>query len=123
MSKLVTAVALATLVASPAFTQSYDSSVGSGNTASSLSWPAEESPAVRRGFIFVSVHCAQCHAIDKISASPPMTARPLHALHIKYPVADLQRPLAEGIHPMMPPFRLTPGQLADVMAYLKSLEP
>jgi mono/diheme cytochrome c family protein len=122
MRKLAAGVALAFLAASPVFAQSYDSSVGSGNTASSLS-SAEESPAARRGWIFVRVHCARCHAIDKVSASPLATARPLHALHIKYPVADLQRPLAEGIHPMTPVFRLTPSQLADVMAYLKTLEP
>ena len=31
---------------------------------------AEQSPAERRGFRYVRVHCAQCHAIDKVSASP-----------------------------------------------------
>jgi hypothetical protein len=36
-------------------------------------------------------------------------------------VADLQRPLAEGVHPMMPLFRLSPGEIEDVMAYLKTL--
>ena len=122
MSKLLAGIALASLAASPAVGQSFDSSIGSGNTAVSLSWPAEESPAARRGWIFVRAHCARCHAVDKGSASPLATARPLHALNIKYPVADLQRPLVEGIHPMMPVLRLTPSQLADVMAYLKTLE-
>jgi hypothetical protein len=42
-------------------------------------------------------------------------------LDLKYGVADLQRPLAEGIHPTMPLFRLTPGEIEDVMAYLKTL--
>jgi hypothetical protein len=42
-------------------------------------------------------------------------------LRIRYAVADLQRPLAEGMH--KPPFRLTTGQLADVMTYLKTLQP
>jgi hypothetical protein len=41
----------------------------------------------------------------------------------KYPVQDLQRPLAEGIHPKMPLFQLTPAQITDLMAYLKALEP
>jgi cytochrome c len=122
VSKLLTGVALAFLAAPPAGAQSFDSSVGSGNTAPSLSWRAEESPAARRGWLFVRAHCAQCHATDRTRASPLASARPLHALNIKYPVADLQRPLAEGVHPMMPAFRLTPSQLADVMAYLKTLD-
>ncbi len=123
MSKRVTVLAVATLIALPAFAQSHDASVGSGNTVPSA-WQAEgESPAARRGWIFVRVHCAQCHAIDRSGASALAAARPLHALRIRYPVADLQRPLAEGIHPMMPAVRLTSGQLADVMAYLKTLGP
>ncbi|MFL5070077.1 MAG: c-type cytochrome [Xanthobacteraceae bacterium] len=85
--------------------------------------PGRRSPAARRGRLFVRVHCMQCHAIDRTSASAFATARPLHDLQIRYPVADLQRPLADGIHPMMPPFRLTSGQLADVMAYLKTFGP
>jgi hypothetical protein len=43
-------------------------------------------------------------------------------LRLRYPVADLQRPLLEGIHPAMPRFQLTPSQVMDVMAYLKTLE-
>jgi cytochrome c len=123
MSRLVIAVAVATLVASPALAQSHDPSVGSGNTALSPPWLEPESPAARRGLIFVRVHCARCHAVDRVSTSPLAIARPLHALGIRYPVSDLQRPLAEGIHPTMPVFRLTPSQLTDVMAYLKTLEP
>jgi len=119
---LVAAVAVAMLVASPAFAQSHDPSVGSGNIRPSISSPTQQSPAARRGSIFARVHCAQCHAVDKVSASPLRTARPLRTLQISYPVSDLQRPLTEGIH-RMPPIRLTPSQLADVMAYLKTLEP
>jgi cytochrome c len=127
MSKLVTALALAMLAASPAFAQSYDPAVGTGNIAPSLPLPEEQSypdlsPAARRGLTFVRVHCAQCHSVDNVSASPLATARPLRALRIRYPVADLQRPLAEGIHPRMPVMRLTAGQLSDVMAYLRALE-
>ena len=42
-----------------------------------------------------------------------------------YPVESLEEALAEGIstgHPTMPEFRLDPGQIGDVIAYLKSLE-
>ena len=52
-------------------------------------------------------------------------APPFRTLHERYPVESLQESLAEGIvtgHPSMPEFRLDPGQVADVIAYLKSLE-
>jgi mono/diheme cytochrome c family protein len=122
MSRLVTAAAVAALVASAAFPQSADPSIGSGNIDPSISWVVPQSLAARRGMAFVRAQCARCHAVDRVSASPLATAPPLHTLGIKYAVADLQRPLAEGIHPAMPRFRLTAGQLADVMAYLKTLE-
>jgi cytochrome c len=78
--------------------------------------------ATRRGIIFVRVHCAQCHAIDKISPSPLPNAPLLRDLRLKYPVADLQRPLIQGIHPVMPRFQLEASQVEDVMSYLKTLE-
>jgi mono/diheme cytochrome c family protein len=93
-------------------------------------WPAEpamaQSPAAQRGLTFVRVHCAQCHAIDKVSASPITIAPPFRTLHLKYPIESLRRPLSEGIsasHPTMPQFRLEPDQVADVLAYLETLAP
>ncbi len=83
------------------------------------------SPAAQRGLVFVRTHCAHCHSIDKVSRSPVVTALPFRTLHERYPVESLQEPLAEGIitgHPSMPEFQLDPGQVADVIAYLKSLE-
>jgi mono/diheme cytochrome c family protein len=70
-------------------------------------------------------NCAGCHSIDKVSESPLAAAPPLRTLHLKYPVESLQEALAEGIitgHPTMPEFRLDPGQIDDVISYLKSLE-
>ena len=67
----------------------------------------------------------QCHSIDKISASPLKIAPPFRVLHLQYPVESLAEALAEGIttgHPSMPEFQLDPGQIGDVIAYLKSLE-
>ena len=75
---------------------------------------------------FVRVHCAQCHAIDKVSDSPLAIAPPFRTLHLKFPIESLRRRLAEGIvadHPTMPQFRLEPDQIADVMAYLQTFEP
>jgi mono/diheme cytochrome c family protein len=85
-----------------------------------------QSPAAQRGLTFVRVHCAQCHAIDKVSDSPLAIAPPFRTLHLKFPIESLRRRLAEGIvadHPTMPQFRLEPDQIADVMAYLQTFEP
>jgi cytochrome c len=84
-----------------------------------------QSPAAQRGLVFVRTHCAQCHAIDKLSPSPLVAAPPFRTLHRKYPVEDLQEALAEGIvtgHPWMPEFRLDLGQVNDVIAFFKTLE-
>ena len=122
MSGFAAAAVIAVLVASPALPQSADPHIGSGNFDPSPSAFEPQSPAARRGWIFVRVNCAQCHAIDRAGASPLASATPLRNLRIKYAVADLQRPLAEGLHPSMPVLRLTAGQVADVMAYLKALQ-
>lgn len=84
-----------------------------------------QSPAEQRGLSFVRANCAGCHSIDKVTASPLALAPPFRTLHLKYPVDSLEEALAEGIvtgHPTMPEFRLDPGQVGDVIAYLKSLE-
>jgi hypothetical protein len=52
-------------------------------------------------------------------------APPFRTLHERYPVETLEEALAEGIitgHPNMPEFRLDPGQVGDVIAFLKTLE-
>jgi hypothetical protein len=67
----------------------------------------------------------RCHAIGKFGESPLKIAPPFRTLHERYPVEDLQEPLAEGIitgHPTMPEFRFDPGQVGDIIAYLKTLE-
>ena len=48
-----------------------------------------------------------------------------HASHLKYPIESMRQRLSEGItasHPTMPQFRLEPDQIADVVAYIESLE-
>jgi cytochrome c len=83
------------------------------------------SPPGQRGLVFVRTHCSRCHSVDRVSNSPLAIAPPFRTLHERYPVESLQESLAEGIitgHPTMPEFRLDPGQVADVIAYLKSLE-
>ena len=84
-----------------------------------------QSPTVQRGKAFVLSNCSACHSIDKITASPLAIAPPFRNLHLQYPVENLEESLGEGIltgHPTMPEFKLDPGQVSDVIAYLKSLE-
>jgi cytochrome c len=83
------------------------------------------SPAAQRGLVIVRTNCSRCHAVGKMGDSPLPIAPPFRTLHERYPVDDLQEPLAEGIvtgHPTMPEFRFDPGQVGDIIAYLKSLE-
>ena len=83
------------------------------------------SPAEQRGVVLLSNNCARCHAIDKLSASPLKIAPPFRTLHLHYPIESLEEPLAEGIvtgHPTMPEFSFDPGQVGDIIAYLKTLE-
>jgi cytochrome c len=89
-----------------------------------LSASAQDGRA-QRGRVFVQTHCSSCHATGLTGASPLAIAPPFRELHKRYPVESLAEALAEGIvtgHPTMPEFRLDPGQIADVIAYLKSLE-
>jgi mono/diheme cytochrome c family protein len=69
--------------------------------------------------------CAKCHAIGPVGASPFQVAPPFRELHLRYNVEDLAESLGEGIlvgHPSMPVFRFDPDQIANLIAYLKTLE-
>ena len=85
---------------------------------------AAQSPSVQRGANLARTYCAKCHSIDKVSESPLKLAPPFRTLHQRYPVENLEEPLAEGIvtgHPSMPEFRLDPDQIKDFINFLKSL--
>jgi cytochrome c len=82
-------------------------------------------PAEQRGFTFVMANCSKCHAVGLHGESSLPVAPPFRTLHLRYPIEDLAKSLAEGIitsHPTMPQFRLDAAQVNDVIAYLKSLE-
>jgi len=67
----------------------------------------------------------EIYSVDKVTDSPLKIAPPFRTLHLRYPVESLEEALGEGIvtgHPSMPEFRLDPGQVGDVISYLKSLE-
>jgi len=96
-----------------------------GHDSLLLGIAAAQAANVQRGLAFARVNCGRCHSLDKYSESPLPVAPPFRILHKRYPVETLEEALAEGIvtgHPSMPEFRLDPGQIADLIAFLKSLE-
>ena len=85
----------------------------------------ELSPDAQAGLAIVRESCSRCHAIGTSGESPLKEAPPFRTLHTRYPVESLEESLAEGIitgHPAMPEFQFSPEQVADIIAYLKSLE-
>jgi cytochrome c len=79
---------------------------------------------IERGRSFARNNCAPCHAVTRAGESPLPKAPPFRSLHLRYPVEQLSESLAEGIktsHPM-PEFQLDAAQIADLIAFLKSLE-
>ena len=89
---------------------------------------AQQTGNVKRGQAFAEEHCATCHAVGRGGSSPYAPAPPFRTLHLKYDVADLAEAFAEGIivshngPRQMPQFMLSPGEIDDLIAYLKSLE-
>jgi len=83
---------------------------------------------IERGRAFAQRHCAMCHAIGRTGSSPYAPAPPFRTLHERYDVEALAEALAEGIvvghggARQMPQFVLSPAEIDDLLAYLKSLE-
>lgn len=83
---------------------------------------------VERGRAFAERHCSTCHAVGRTGSSPYAPAPPFRTLHERYDVETLAEALAEGIvvghggARQMPQFVLTPTEIDDLLAYLKSLE-
>jgi mono/diheme cytochrome c family protein len=83
---------------------------------------------VERGRAYAQRHCATCHAIGPMGSSPYAPAPPFRTLHERYDVEALAEALAEGMivghggARQMPVFVLSPAEIDDLLAYLKSLE-
>jgi mono/diheme cytochrome c family protein len=80
---------------------------------------------VRAGRALVEANCARCHAIGATGSSALPAAPAFRDLHRRYPVEQLAEALAEGIstgHSGMPEFQLQPAQIADFLAYLRTLQ-
>jgi len=81
-------------------------------------------------------NCGTCHAVDA-GISPIPEAPPFAQIHRRYPVGGLDQILTEGmiaptsrpeegpvlLHPSMPMAVLAVDEIADLRAYLKTLEP
>ncbi|MDP2260795.1 MAG: cytochrome c [Caulobacter sp.] len=82
-------------------------------------------PSAERGHALVARDCAACHAIEAVGDSDFGPAPPFRTLHEKYPLEALEEALAEGIlsgHPAMPEYEYAPDQIADIIAWMKSLD-
>jgi cytochrome c len=89
------------------------------------STPALAEPSVERGHDLVQANCSMCHAIGTAGDSPNPLSPPFRTLHERYPVENLAEALAEGIlvgHPQMPQFRFAADEVADIIAYLQSIQ-
>jgi mono/diheme cytochrome c family protein len=89
-------------------------------------YPEPGDPA--KGRAFAATNCSACHAIGATGKSPYAPAPPFRTLHEKYDVERLAEAFAEGIlvghkgEKQMPEFVLTPEEIDDLLAYLKSFE-
>ncbi|GIL01180.1 MAG: hypothetical protein BroJett030_10790 [Alphaproteobacteria bacterium] len=80
---------------------------------------------VDHGRVLVELNCSPCHAIDASGDSPHADAPPFRVLGERYPIDALEEAFVEGIvtgHPDMPEFTATPEQIADIIAYIESIQ-
>lgn len=91
----------------------------------STSVRAGEDEAVTRGRKIAEAACAPCHAVGPTGQSPKAEAPHFRELGRKYPVEQLEETLAEGVvvgHPGMPQVKMREGEIADFIAYLKTIQ-
>jgi len=77
------------------------------------------------GKALVEANCARCHAIGRTDKSNHPDAPAFRVLSQRYPIADLEEALAEGIstgHPDMPEWVASPDQIDAILAYIESLQ-
>ena len=93
-----------------------------------------QNPTVAAGRHIAQQNCGGCHAVGT-GPSPLADAPPFRLLHQRYGSRTLGDLLQEGMlagpqdevarpmHPRMPAVKLDSDKIADLTAYLKSLEP
>jgi mono/diheme cytochrome c family protein len=87
--------------------------------------PAHANSLTERGQALVEFNCARCHATGKTDKSSHPDAPAFRTLSKRYPIADLEEALAEGIltgHPDMPEWIASPDQIEAIIAYISSLQ-
>lgn len=95
-------------------------------TGGGLTSVLAEEADIAHGKALVETNCARCHGIGETDVSPHAEAPEFRTLSERYPVDALEEAFAEGIvtgHPDMPEFKATPKQIADIIAYLASIQP
>ncbi len=88
--------------------------------------PEASAGPISRGRAIASVNCSRCHAVGRHGSSPNPRAPPFRLLHRRFPLEQIEEALAEGIMvghngPEMPQFVLAPGQINDLIAYLRAI--
>jgi cytochrome c len=94
--------------------------------ASGGAWAQDRSAILAaRGQDLVTRNCAACHAVGRTDTSAHVGAPAFRDLSRRYPIDNLSEALAEGLvtgHPAMPEFVFPPGDVAAIIAYLKSIQ-
>ena len=88
--------------------------------------PAPNAALIEQGRQYAVIHCAACHAIGTHDASRRREAMAFRSLSRYYPVDELADSLADGImtgDSDMPEWRLTPDEIAALLAYMQSIQP
>lgn len=96
-----------------------------GQVVRGVERPGEQSGSPARGAAFAARECAGCHAITKDGVSPRMQAPPFGEVSRKYAEYRLDwelETIASVGHYAMPPKAMTAIQIADVTAYIRSLD-
>ena len=97
---------------------------------------ASQASRIAAGRVVARRNCGGCHATGQ-GASPLAGAPPFRELYRRYPAGGLEQLLQEGMlapeeapeegsarrHPRMPQVSLGPDEVANLKAFLQSLEP
>lgn len=90
--------------------------------------PSRAATAVERGAALAELNCSTCHAVGRTGQSPYAPAPPFRTLSKRVNIDGLAEAFAEGIQVHhrgdreMPMWQMTPEQIEDLIAYLKSLQ-
>lgn len=105
--------------------------IGLGGSAFGCAYSALEGPlatnaaAAARGEAFADRNCGACHALGLTEASSFSGAPPFRDMRFDFNAISYERAMARGhlARVGMPPAEVGRGDLADIGAYVRSLEP